>query len=138
MAALRVRLRCLYVLAGGVGHLPYRYSIVARKVKHPRDTDSARTNTLYKNGGQSVVEAIRQSAPQDTIIVTCGDYSNPDDLVRMPELAGSNYIVNFHYYQPHIFTTKARRGESVLGDAATGTVSGNARAGTNRCFETNQ
>ena len=53
---------------------------------------------------QSVVEAIRQSAPQHTIIVTCGDYSNPDDLVRMPELAGSNYIVNFHYYQPHIFT----------------------------------
>jgi aryl-phospho-beta-D-glucosidase BglC (GH1 family) len=53
---------------------------------------------------QSIVEAIRQSAPQHTIIVTCGDYSNPDDLVRMPEVADSNYIVNFHFYSPHIFT----------------------------------
>jgi len=51
-----------------------------------------------------VVEAIRQAAPQHTIIVTCGEYSNPDDLVRMPEVADTNYIVNFHYYQPHIFT----------------------------------
>jgi aryl-phospho-beta-D-glucosidase BglC (GH1 family) len=53
---------------------------------------------------QSVVEVIRRSAPSHTIIVTCGEYSNPDDLVRMPEVADSNYIVNFHYYSPHIFT----------------------------------
>lgn len=61
---------------------------------------------VYRWAGiqQSVVESIRQAAPHHTIIVTCGDYSNPDDLVRMPEVADSNYIVNFHYYQPHIFT----------------------------------
>jgi endoglucanase len=53
---------------------------------------------------QSVVEVIRRSAPQHTIIVTCGEFSNPDDLVRMPEVADSNYIVNFHFYTPHIFT----------------------------------
>ena len=61
---------------------------------------------LYRWAGiqQSVVEVIRKAAPQHTIIVTCGEYSNPDDLVRMPEIADDDYIVNFHYYSPHIFT----------------------------------
>jgi aryl-phospho-beta-D-glucosidase BglC (GH1 family) len=61
---------------------------------------------VYRWAGlqQSAVEAIRRAAPAHTIIVTCGEYSNPDDLVRMPEVADSNYIVNFHYYSPHIFT----------------------------------
>jgi endoglucanase len=61
---------------------------------------------LYRWAGiqQSVVEVIRRAAPANTIIVTCGEYSNPDDLVRMPKVADDNYIVNFHYYNPHIFT----------------------------------
>ena len=53
---------------------------------------------------QSMLEVIRRAAPQHTIIVTCGEFSNPEDLVRMAEVAGNNYIVNFHYYSPHIFT----------------------------------
>ena len=53
---------------------------------------------------QSLVRSIRRAAPEHTIIVTCGEYSNPDDLVRMPQVADNNYIVNFHYYTPHIFT----------------------------------
>jgi endoglucanase len=62
--------------------------------------------TLYRWAGiqQSVVQAIRRTAPEHTIIVTCGEYSNPDDLVRMPDVADGNYIVNFHFYSPHIFT----------------------------------
>ncbi len=61
---------------------------------------------LYRWAGiqQSVVEVIRRAAPGSTIIVTCGEYSNPDDLVRMPQVADDNFIVNFHYYSPHIFT----------------------------------
>ena len=61
---------------------------------------------LYRWAGiqQSVVEVIRKAAPAHTIIVTCGEYSNADDLVRMPEVADNNFIVNFHYYNPHIFT----------------------------------
>ncbi|HVP49810.1 MAG TPA: cellulase family glycosylhydrolase [Candidatus Bathyarchaeia archaeon] len=61
---------------------------------------------VYRWAGiqQSVVEVIRRSAPQHTIIVTCGEYSNPDDLARMPEVADNDYIVNFHFYSPHIFT----------------------------------
>ena len=53
---------------------------------------------------QKLAEIVRHAAPQHTIIVTCGEYSNPDDLVRTPEIADNNYIVNFHYYSPHIFT----------------------------------
>jgi endoglucanase len=53
---------------------------------------------------QSVVSVIRRAAPAHTMIVTCGEYSNPDDLARMPLVADDNYIVNFHYYSPHIFT----------------------------------
>src|SRR5215469_8562106 len=54
---------------------------------------------VYRWAGiqQSVVEAIRKAAPGNTIIVTCGEYSNPDDLARMPGVADNNYIVNFHY-----------------------------------------
>ena len=61
---------------------------------------------VYRWAGiqQSVVSVIRRAAPQHTIIVTCGEYSNPDDLARMPQVADDNYIVNFHYYSPHIFT----------------------------------
>jgi endoglucanase len=61
---------------------------------------------IYRWAGiqQTLVQVIRRAAPEHTIIVTCGEYSNPDDLVRMPEVADGNYIVNFHYYSPHIFT----------------------------------
>jgi endoglucanase len=61
---------------------------------------------VYRWAGlqQSVIGAIRRAAPAQTIIVTCGEYSNPDDLARLPRVADDNYIVNFHYYSPHIFT----------------------------------
>lgn len=62
--------------------------------------------SVYRWAGlqQSVISVIRRAAPRHTIIVTCGEYSNPDDLVRMPLVADDNYIMNFHYYSPHIFT----------------------------------
>jgi endoglucanase len=61
---------------------------------------------VYRWAGiqQSLVSTIRRSAPAHTIIVTCGEYSNADDLARMPQVADDDYIVNFHYYNPHIFT----------------------------------
>ena len=61
---------------------------------------------VYRWAGlqQSVIGVIRHAAPAHTMIVTCGEYSNPDDLARMPLVADDNYIVNFHYYSPHIFT----------------------------------
>src|SRR5271157_6402426 len=61
---------------------------------------------VYRWAGiqQSLVSTIRRDAPTHTIIVTCGEYSNADDLARMPQVADDNIIVNFHYYNPHIFT----------------------------------
>jgi len=61
---------------------------------------------VYRWAGlqQSVISVIRHAAPAHTMIVTGGEYSNPDDLARMPQVADDNYIVNFHYYSPHIFT----------------------------------
>ena len=61
---------------------------------------------VYRWAGlqQSVISVVRHAAPAHTMIVTCGEYSSPDDLARMPQVADDNYIVNFHYYSPHIFT----------------------------------
>ena len=94
---------------------------------------------VYRWAGiqQSVVEAIRQAAPQNTIIVTCGEYSNPDDLVRMPEIADRNYIVKFHYYHPRIFTHQG----AAWGEAYWVTLQQVPFPGTrgcNRCFQTDE
>jgi aryl-phospho-beta-D-glucosidase BglC (GH1 family) len=48
--------------------------------------------------------AIREGAPQHTIIATGGRWSDDDDLVFVEPLRDSNVIYNFHFYEPHIFT----------------------------------
>jgi endoglucanase len=48
--------------------------------------------------------AIREGAPQHTIIATGGRWSDDDDLVFLEPLRDSNVIYNFHFYEPHIFT----------------------------------
>lgn len=53
---------------------------------------------------QKLVAEIRHAAPANTIIVSGANYSDIDDLVRLPQLADNNLIFNFHYYEPHIFT----------------------------------
>ena len=50
------------------------------------------------------IETIRHHAPNSTIIVQGAGFSDIWDLVRLPVLADSNLIYNFHYYEPHIFT----------------------------------
>ncbi len=51
-----------------------------------------------------LAEAIRESAPQHTIIAAGAKWSDDDDLVFMEPLADGNVIYNFHYYEPHTFT----------------------------------
>jgi aryl-phospho-beta-D-glucosidase BglC (GH1 family) len=53
---------------------------------------------------QQSIEAIRRHAPNSTIIVQGAGYSDIWDLIKLPPLADSNLIYNFHYYEPHIFT----------------------------------
>jgi endoglucanase len=48
--------------------------------------------------------AIRDGAPQNTIIVAGARWSDDDDLVYLQPLQDANVIYNFHFYEPHIFT----------------------------------
>ncbi len=48
--------------------------------------------------------AIREGAPQQTIIATGARWSDDDELVFLEPLRDSNVIYNFHFYEPHIFT----------------------------------
>jgi endoglucanase len=48
--------------------------------------------------------AIREGAPQQTIIATGARWSDDDELVFIEPLRDPDVIYNFHFYQPHIFT----------------------------------
>jgi endoglucanase len=51
-----------------------------------------------------VAAAIREGAPQHTIIATGAKYSADDELLFLEPLADPNVIYNFHFYDPHVFT----------------------------------
>ena len=51
-----------------------------------------------------VLAAIRQAAPQHTIIVAGAHWSNDDELVFLEPVRDPNVIYNFHFYSPHLFT----------------------------------
>jgi endoglucanase len=48
--------------------------------------------------------AIREGAPQHTIIATGARWSDDDDLLAIEPLRDANVIYNFHFYEPHVFT----------------------------------
>lgn len=48
--------------------------------------------------------AIRQNAPQHTIIATGANWDNDDDMLFLEPLRDANVIYVFHFYFPHIFT----------------------------------
>jgi endoglucanase len=48
--------------------------------------------------------AIREGAPQHTIIATGARWSNDDELVFLEPLRDTNVIYTFHFYEPTIFT----------------------------------
>lgn len=51
-----------------------------------------------------LASAIREGAPQNTIIVAGAQWSNDDQLLFTEPLRDPNIIYNFHFYEPHIFT----------------------------------
>ncbi|MGA2022486.1 MAG: glycoside hydrolase family 5 protein [Candidatus Sulfotelmatobacter sp.] len=51
-----------------------------------------------------LVTAIREGAPQHTIIAAGARWSDDDELVFLEPLRDPNVIYNFHFYSPHIFT----------------------------------
>src|SRR5581483_799949 len=48
--------------------------------------------------------AIREGAPQHTIIATGARYSADDELLFLDPLPDRNIIYNFHFFEPHVFT----------------------------------
>ena len=48
--------------------------------------------------------AIREAAPQHTMIAAGAQWSADDQLLFLEPLRDSNIIYNFHFYEPHIFT----------------------------------
>jgi aryl-phospho-beta-D-glucosidase BglC (GH1 family) len=48
--------------------------------------------------------AIREGAPQNTVIAAGARWSDDDELVFLEPLRDGNVIYNFHFYAPHIFT----------------------------------
>ena len=48
--------------------------------------------------------AIREGAPQHTIIAAGSRYSNDDQFLFLEPLRDPNVIYNFHFYYPHVFT----------------------------------
>ena len=48
--------------------------------------------------------AIRENAPQHTIIATGANWDNDEDMLFLEPLRDPNVIYVFHYYYPHIFT----------------------------------
>jgi endoglucanase len=51
-----------------------------------------------------LARAIREGAPQHTIIAAGANWSSSNELLFMEPLHDSNVIYNFHFYDPHIFT----------------------------------
>ena len=73
---------------------------------------------VYRWAGiqQSLVQVIRRAAPEHTIIVTCGEYSNPDDLVRMPRSRRQQLHRELPLTTPRIsLRIRAHRGERRTG-----------------------
>src|SRR5260221_4222436 len=51
-----------------------------------------------------LARAIREGAPQHTIIAAGASWSSSNELLAMEPLHDSNIIYNFHFYDPNIFT----------------------------------
>jgi len=69
-------------------------------LNEPEITDPYRWYGL----AEKLAGAIREGAPQHTIIVAGARWSDDDDLVFLEPLRDPNVIYNFHFYEPHIFT----------------------------------
>jgi endoglucanase len=51
-----------------------------------------------------LARAIREGAPEHTIIVAGANWSSISELLFMEPLRDADVIYNFHFYEPHIFT----------------------------------
>jgi aryl-phospho-beta-D-glucosidase BglC (GH1 family) len=69
-------------------------------MNEPEQNDAYRWHGIQA----AVVDAIRQAAPQNTIIVSGAHWSGLQDLLVLEPLADPNIIYTFHDYEPFPFT----------------------------------
>lgn len=58
----------------------------------------------YRNFAQKLVESIRQSSPQRTLIISAPQGSSLKGLEILSPLQGDNLIYDFHFYEPYMIT----------------------------------
>jgi endoglucanase len=63
-----------------------------------------RDRNLWFGVQAKLVNAIREGAPQNTIIAAGANWSSDEDLVVTETLHDPNVIYNFHFYDPFLFT----------------------------------
>jgi endoglucanase len=51
-----------------------------------------------------LLKAMRAGAPDHTLIASGGNYSGPEDLLKLEPYPDRNIVYNFHYYRPFAFT----------------------------------
>lgn len=51
-----------------------------------------------------MLKAMRAGAPEHTLIASGGDYSGPEDLLKLEPYPDRNIVYNWHYYKPFAFT----------------------------------
>jgi aryl-phospho-beta-D-glucosidase BglC (GH1 family) len=68
---------------------------------HP---DSVRDSYRWYGIQSRLAAAIREGAPQNTIIAVGARWDDDDDLLFDQPLRDPNIIYNFHFYEPHVFT----------------------------------
>ncbi|MBN1965233.1 MAG: cellulase family glycosylhydrolase [Anaerolineae bacterium] len=59
---------------------------------------------VWTNIQVRLAAAIRESAPEHTIIATSAEWSNINTFIRLEPLDDPNVIYNFHFYEPFWFT----------------------------------
>ncbi|MBZ0304618.1 MAG: glycoside hydrolase family 5 protein, partial [Anaerolineae bacterium] len=64
---------------------------------------------------KQLLAAVRESAPNHTLIATGAIWSNLDTLLQLEPLDDPNIIYNFHFYEPFLFT---HQGADWAGDQA--------------------
>ncbi|MEC9357331.1 MAG: cellulase family glycosylhydrolase [Pseudomonadota bacterium] len=96
----RQRLATLWqVLAKALAAIPPD-DLVFELLNEPTVEDAASVQSLMAQ----LVAAVREIAPQRTLVVAGPHFADAQDLLKLQPLADPNLIYSFHFYEPHNFT----------------------------------
>lgn len=73
-------------------------------VNEPHDLRAA---AHWHTAQRRIAAAVRELAPDHTIIATGDEYGGIDGLLRLEPLDDPNVVYSFHFYEPHNFTHQA-------------------------------